>query len=385
MTKEEELQALREENRTLKALVAELLPLKGQLAQATARIKELEDRLAQDSRTSSKPPSSDGLARLPRSSRRPSGKRPGGQAGHPGHTLMMVEQPETVVRHRPKVCSQCCADLSAVPGRVAERRQVLDVTEIRLLAHEHQSEAICCPSCHTTSCGSFPSSVSAPVQYGPHLQALAVYLHQGQLLPTARTCEALAALCGCHIAEATLLQWSELAAERLAPTVERIAELIVASPLQHGDETGIRVDGMLHWLHVNCTPFLTHLAWHGSRGREAMDEIGIWPRFGGRGMHDPQASYGGYGCAHSICGAHVRRDCAAVAEQDHQPWATAMQDFLLDLHDACEQWRLLHLTAVAAIERDAWVARYFDILAAGYAAQPPPPTPAAGKRKGRRK
>ena len=141
----------------------------------------------------------------------------------------MVEPPDSVVRHRPKVCSQCCADLSTVPGRVAERRQVLDVPEIRLLAHEHQSEAICCPTCHRTSLGSFPTSVSAPVQYGPHLQALAVYLHQGQLLPTARTCEALAALCGCHIAEATLLQWSELAAERLAPTVERIAELIVAS------------------------------------------------------------------------------------------------------------------------------------------------------------
>ncbi len=164
MTKEEELQALREENRTLKALVAELLPLKEQLAQATARIKDLEDQLAKDSRTSSKPPSSDGLARLPRSSRRPSGKRPGGQTGHPGHTLAMVEQPDEVVRHRPEVCSQCSADLSRVPGIVAERRQVLDVPEIRLVAQEHQIEAIWCPTCHTTSLGSFPASVSAPVQ-----------------------------------------------------------------------------------------------------------------------------------------------------------------------------------------------------------------------------
>jgi transposase len=385
MMNEEELQALREENRTLKALVAELLPLKEQLAQATARIKELEDRLAKDSRTSSKPPSSDGLGRLPRSSRRPSGKRPGGQAGHAGYTLVMVEQPDEVVRHRPQVCRQCGEDLSAVPGSIAERRQVLDLPEIRLLAHEHQIEAIWCPTCHTPSLGSFPAAVSAPVHYGPHLQALAVYLHQGQLLPTARTCEALAAICGCQISEATLLQWSELAAERLAPTVERIAELIGASRLQHGDETGIRVYGMLHWLHVNCTRFLTHLAWHASRSREAMDEIGIWPRFGGRGMHDRWASYDAYDCAHSICGAHLVRDCAAVAEQEHQQWATEMQDFLLDLHDACQQWRLLHLSAVPAIERDDWVARYFEILAAGYAAQPPPPMSSAGSRKGRPK
>src|SRR5229473_2283789 len=115
MTNEEELQALREENRTLKALVAELLPLKEQLAQAHGRIKDLEDRLAKDSRTSSKPPSTDGLARLPRSSRRPSGKRAGGQAGHPGHTLALVEQPDEVVCHRPQVCSQCHGDLSHVP------------------------------------------------------------------------------------------------------------------------------------------------------------------------------------------------------------------------------------------------------------------------------
>src|SRR5258708_6768460 len=381
MTKEEELQALREENRTLKALVAELLPLKEQLAQANARIKELEDRLATDSRTSSKPPSSDGLARLPRSTRHPSGKHPGGQAGHPGHTLAMVEQPDEVVRHRPKICSQCREDLSRVPGRVAERRQVLDLPEIRLLAHEHQIEALCCPTCHTTSLGRFPAAVNAPLQYGPNLQALAVYLHQGQLLPTARTCEALAALCGCQISEGTLIQWSELAAERLVPTVEHIAELIVASQLQHADETGIRVYGMLHWLHVNCTRLLTHLAWHASRGREAMDEIGIWPRFAGRGMHDRFVSYDAYDCAHSICGAHLVRDCAGVAEQEHQEWATQMQDFLLDLHHACQEWRLFRLTPVPAIDPAEWVGRYFEILAAGFLAEPPRPASATPKGK----
>ncbi len=91
MTTEDELQALRAENRLLKALVAQLLPLQEQLAQANARIKELEERLAKDSRTSSKPPSSDGLAPLPRPARRPSTKAQGGQVGHAGHTLALAE------------------------------------------------------------------------------------------------------------------------------------------------------------------------------------------------------------------------------------------------------------------------------------------------------
>ena len=114
-----------------------------------------------------------------------------------------------------------------------------------------------------------------------------------------------------------------------------------------------------------------------------MDEIGIWPRFEGRGMHDRLASYDAYDCAHSRCFAHLGRDGAGVAEQEHQQWAAQMQDFLLDLHDACHQWHLLHLSSVPAIERDDWVARSFEILAAGYAAQPPPPASSPGSRKGR--
>lgn len=385
MTNEEELQALREENRLLKALVAELLPLREQLAQANARIKELEDRLSSSSRTSSKPPSSDGLTRPPRQSRRPSGKAPGGQPGHQGHTLLMVEQPEEVVRQRPEVCEHCGHSLDEVAGSVIEHRQVFDIPDIRLHVTEYQVEAIACPHCQHSSQGRFPEWANAPVQYGPHLQALAVYLHQGQLLPTARTCEALEAICGCQLSEATLLSWSEQAAERLEPTMQRIAELIAASPLQHADETGIRIYGMLHWLHVNCTRFLTHLAWHPSRGQEAMNEIGIWPRFAGRGVHDRWASYEAYGCAHSLCSAHLLRECAAVAEQDQQEWAMDMQDFLLDLHDATEHYRQLHVPAVPALERDDWVARYFEILAAGYAAQPPPPAAPVCKSRGRPK
>lgn len=297
----------------------------------------------------------------------------------------MREHPDEVLPHRPERCQQCGQDLSERVGQVVERRQVLDVPEMRLLVQEHQVESLTCPTCQSVTVASFPDTVSAPVQYGPNLQALAVYLHQGQLLPTARTCEALAAICGCQISEASLVQWSALAAQRLAPVVEHIGELIAASRLQHGDETGIRIYGVLHWLHVNCTRWLTHLAWHPSRGREAMDEIGIWPAFAGRGMHDRFASYDGYDCAHSICGAHMLRDCLAVAAQPQQDWAQQRHDFLLDLHEACQHWRDLHLSAVPPIERDDWIARYFEILALGYAAQGPPEAVTPGKRKGKPK
>jgi transposase len=116
MTQEEELQALREENRLLKALLAELPPLQEQFAQANARIKELEACLAKDGRTSSNPPSSDELGCLTRHARRPSGKQPGGQAGHAGHSLTIVEQRDEMMHHRPEVCSHCHTELSRIPG-----------------------------------------------------------------------------------------------------------------------------------------------------------------------------------------------------------------------------------------------------------------------------
>ena len=222
---------------------------------------------------------------------------------------MQVANPDEVIAHRPLHCDHCQQSLEGIAGKLKERRQVHDLPEVRLRVCEHQVEEVQCPSCQQLSRGSFPAGVEAPVQYGPNLQALAVYLHQYQLVPLARTCELLSDLCDCALSEGTLTAWMQQAAQTLEPTVERIADWISVSRVQHGDETGIRIDGKLHWIHVNSTPWLTHLAWHAKRGKKALEAIGIWPRFAGRGMHDRFASYDHYPCQHSLCGAHLLRDC----------------------------------------------------------------------------
>jgi transposase len=113
------------------------------------------------------------------------------------------------------------------------------------------------------------------------MRALAVYLHEYQLVPLAWVSELLADLCACEVSEGTVLPWVEFAVERLVPTVAQIADWLSASPLQHADETGVRIAGKLQWLHVNSTRFLTRLVWHTKRGRKALEDIGIWPRFRG--------------------------------------------------------------------------------------------------------
>ena len=364
---------------------AENASLRQQMEQVLARLREVEGQLAKDSHNSSKPPSSDGPGRKQRSQRHRSEKQTGGQPGHTGRTLMQVASPDEVVHHRPVVCCHCQQALEGVAGRLKERRQVHDLPEIRLLVREHQVEEVRCPRCQQVSAGNFPAGVEAPVQYGPNLRALAVYLHQYQLVPFSRTCELLGDLCDCQLSEGTLTAWVQQAAQTLEPTVERIADWVSASRVQHGDETGVRVGGKLHWMHVNSTPWLTHLAWHAKRGKQALEEIGIWPRFHGRGMHDRFSSYDQYTCQHSVCGAHLLRDCLYLYEHDQQGWALEMHDLLLEMHAAAQEWRHRGAPCVPALEREEWVGRYFEILAAGFAAQPPPTTEAVPKRRGRQK
>ncbi|EFH82718.1 IS66 family transposase [Ktedonobacter racemifer] len=396
---EEEAKLLRQAHAELKDAYARLKEeseqkdrrieeLEGLLMRAVLRIDELERRLAKDSHNSSKPPSSDGLGRKPGKQRTKRRKRSGGQKGHQGHTLMQVLTPDTVITHRPTHCGHCQCDLREETGRVKECRQLHDLPELRLLVQEHQIEEVCCPACQHLTPGSFPLGVDAPAQYGPGVQALAIYLSHFQLLPLERVCEALANLCQCHLSEGTLVNWITKAAKTLEPTIQHIKTLLLASSLQHADETGIRVKGLLHWMHVNGTRWLTLYSWHRKRGQEALEHIGIWPHFRGRMMHDRWASYDRYPCAHSLCGAHLLRDCLYVAEQEKQPWAQEMFDLLLSMAKAAEQWRGQGAKEIPQEERESWIAQYFSVLVSGFAAhsaQAPPEHGIMPKRPGRKK
>lgn len=365
----------------IRQVETELASLRTLVARQAARIAELEAQLAKDSHNSSKPPASDGLRRRHRSTRAPSGKKPGGQPGHTGRTLALVETPDVVVTHHPAVCAQCQRALVDVPGVVVERRQVQDLPPLTLEVWEHQVEQVCCPACSTLTRGVFPTPVTAVAQYGPRLRALAVYLNHYQLLPEARTQETLVDLFGCTVSDGSLATWVEQSATILAPTVARIADLVAASPQQHADETGLRIEGALHWLHVNSTRHLTHLAWHPKRGKVALAAIGIWPRFRGRATHDRWASYDAYqACKHSWCGAHLLRELTFLAEEHAQAWAGEMRDLLLGMHQAAQQWRAHGVLQLPAQEHAEWVAQYHALLATGYAAQPPP---TSGEPRGR--
>jgi transposase len=367
--------------------------LEALLMRALLRNDELERRLAKDSHNSSKPPSSDGLKHKPKPHQKKS-KPSGGQPGHPGRALHQVENPDEVITHRPKRCEACQHELGAIAGQLNERRQIHELPELRLRVIEHQVEAICCPACQHVTAARFPVGVDAPAQYGPQMQALAVYLSQFQLLPMERIQELCVDLFGCQLSEGTLANWLAEAARTLEPTMLHLKQVLGWSRVTHVDETGARIKGVLHWFHVTATPWLTFYAWHRKRGQEAMNTIGILPDYRGRLIHDRWISYDGYSCEHSLCGAHLLRDCLWVAEHDKQPWAQTMYELLLRMGQATENFRECGAKAVPKAQRDELVLQYFEILTQGYAAQrpriptstaPPSETSSSQKKQGRPK
>src|SRR5260370_11541067 len=112
-----------------------------ELVRARERIAELEARLRQTPRNSSKPPSSDGLDKPPprrRSLRTRTGRKPGGQDGHAGTTLAQAARPDREVRHEPGCCGRCGAVLAGQPVTGVERRPGFDLPLAEGAVTEHQ-------------------------------------------------------------------------------------------------------------------------------------------------------------------------------------------------------------------------------------------------------
>ena len=277
-------------------LLAKQVELDQQVEALGARVQELENRLNKDSHNSHKPPSSDGLAKLPRrrSRRKRSGKASGGQVGHPGVTLVQVDQPNNWVPPAPSACQHCGAPLAQAPLVIRERRQVFELPPIQPVVIEHQVLQACCPHCQSMSAGEFPPDVTQPVQhlprtqvpgYGPGVKSLAVYLQEYQHLPFERLQEFFHDVVHLPLSEGTLANARETCARRLEPVETAIQQSVKQAAVVNFDQTGSRVAGTTQWLHVAGTPNLTDYALHAKRGQKAMNAIGILPDFKGTAVH----------------------------------------------------------------------------------------------------
>jgi len=359
----------------------------GIIAAQAETIKELQARLDMNSGNSSKPPSSDGYNKpAPKSLRKPSGRKPGGQPGHKGSGFKLPEKIDIVQQAAPESCFNCEHDLTHTVGEIIETRYESDIPPIALVAKQVNRMRMICPECGLKNEGMFPAGMTSKFQYGANLKAFALTLLNYGMVSLSRTEEILSGALNADICQGTLQSWVYECEQALGDTVEAIRTTVAAQPVVHNDETGFPVSGKNHWLHVSSTDKLTYITVHPKRGYEGMAHNGVLPDYTGISVHDCFSTYFKFGCEHALCNAHLLRELTGVYEASGQQWASELISFLVDLKELSASYKQQGDTG---LPYDSYIEQaeiYQRILDMGFGLNPLPervPGKRGRQRKGR--
>lgn len=283
-----------------------------------------------------------------------------------------VEETVTV-----ETCDACGADLAGVDPLGRERRILYDIV-FEVVERRVDAEVRQCPNCRTRTKGRFPDTMPGPRQYGIGLQAFIINLLVAHMLSLRRAVALVQAISGLRLSEATCLGYVRRLHDALEPWERAAIVHLLQRPALHADETGFRVDGRTQWLHVVTDGSLTLKALHRRRGREAIEEIGIIPRYTGTLVHDCWAAYLAYGqCTHQLCGSHLLRELTFIVESNDFRWARLMK---MLLRQACHKVNRSATRTLTEAERMAMRKRYRTILTQGARELPALPPRPKGRR-----
>ena len=340
------------------------------------RVQKLEDQLAKNSCNSGKPPSSDGYeqpVQRTKSLRKRSRRKSGGQPGHRGETLKAVETPDQVKVYRVQECQHCGQSLKRRKASDHEKRQVFDLPKVEIQVTEHRAEIKICACCGKQTRAVFPSEISKVVQYGTEIKAQMAYLNTEQHIPLKRTCDVLEEFYRHRPSEGTVMATCAEVAQKVENVNKSVKEHVVnEEEVVHFDETGMMINGTLHWLHTVSTRLLTYYAIHAKRGTVAMNEINILPRFRGRAVHDDLAAYFLYETLHAVCNAHHLRTLLFLQQRYPQKWVQPFSDLLLKIKAKTEAAKAQLRTELRVRQTKAFNKEYDLLIAKGLRANPPP-------------
>ena len=348
-----------------------------QIDQLELRVKELESQINQNSRNSSRPPSTDWKKAKPAFPRRSGGKI-GGKKGHDGGTLKMVGQVDKVEPHYLAACMNCGKSHYQEPLNVQARRQVFDIPLPHIEVTEHRTLTWVCCGCHHENRGEFPSSVTSAVQYGARLQTMSVLLNNVYCLPRNKVQQIFHDLYGVRLNESTLQNQQQAAYQTLAEDEAYIKSRLSQSPVVHFDETGFYVDKQRYWEHVASNARYTYLFVHPKRGAAAHENhLSILPEFKNRAVHDCLATYFLFNlCHHAACNSHLLRELTALIEQGSN-WAKQFHAFLLDLYQRSDYGQ----ASIPKNQHAQVRATYKKLLRLADKEEPPPIPKPRGKPK----
>jgi len=244
-------------------------------------------------------------------------------------------------------------------------RQQKDIERPKVLTIEYRAHEGVCQECGKIHKASFPDKVNGTASYGDSLQAILTYLNSYQLLPQKRTTELMRDLFGLKVSQGTIINSANEAYDALEEPEELTKEDIIESEIAGFDETGIRVCGTNHWLHVASTESSTVYSIHKKRGKEAMDDMGILPNFRGTAIHDHWKSYLHYAlCAHAECNQHILRSLLYLYEDLNQDFAGEMAALLLRIKRHVDLSKLFNSdeTSLGQEDTDIYLGMYHKIL-----------------------
>jgi len=337
-----------------------------------------------NSKNSSKPPSSDGYTKpAPKSRRRRSGKKPGKQPGAPGKNLPPVAEPDEIIDHTPERCEGCGDDLRSAPVTGEIRRQVFDLPPVVVATVEHRAQRKRCHCGHETT-AAFPPEATGPTCYGPNLRALVCYLVVRQHIPVKRVAELLADGYGIAVSTGTIVAMVHEGAARLDAFLASLREQLACSDVVHADETGLRVEASLYWVHSASNAELTLYHLDKKRGTDAMDAMVVLEHLSGVLVHDGWSPYRKYTAVeHALCNSHHLRELDGVAEVGGQGWATDMVALLADTWHRVLDLKETGATSLGPTELASIRVAYDAIIFTGHVANPAPSP--SGKRGRTRK
>jgi transposase len=284
---------------------------------------------------------------------------------------------ETIQIARVAFCEHCGEDLHTARCRGHERRTQIDIVFEKVVTHI-DAEIKRCPKCHEATRAPFPEAFCGPLQYGAGIKAYALNLLLAQMLSLKRVQQSIQTLIGLVISEATILKYVLQLHRALERWEQEAIEQLLTMPAMHVDETSLRVDRKNHWIHVCSAGEITLKCLHPKRGQEAMQAIGVIPRYGGVIIHDCWASYLAYDhCGHGLCGAHLLRELTFIVDADGYRWAKNVKRLL---QQTCLRVSKRKRKKLNQPEYNNLQKRYRNILTRGEQELPPIPPRQNGKR-----
>lgn len=284
---------------------------------------------------------------------------------------------ETVTISTVQTCDVCGVSLDQTCCKEHERRTKIDIVFEKVVEHI-DAQVKKCPNCKATVKGQFPQDMPGKLQYGNGIKAFAIHLIISQMVALNRVQKQISAMIGSVISEASLLKFVSRLYQSLESWETQAIENLLQAPSIHVDETSFRVERKNHWIHVYSSGGTTLKLLHRRRGKKAIADLNIIPRYGGVIIHDCWTSYLSYDhCGHGLCGSHLLRELVFIVDSNQYRWASNMKKLLQETCRIVAERKEKCLTdkQYANLQK-----RYRNILTRAGNELPPIPAKPKGKR-----